>query len=115
MPAPSPSIIAITLANDGRSSGAASAVSRIWPAMTPISAPTSVTAIAANERKRIVSRMKAIAMPTSSPTGNDCSDARSISTPRSSTWTPLLPSSAVSAASISAWPSLFSKSCGSFV
>ena len=54
-------------------------------------------------------------MPTSSPTGNDCSEARSMSMPRSSASTPLPPSSAVSAASISAWPSLFSRSPGSFV
>src|ERR671910_398577 len=46
MPAPNPSITAMTEANAGRSSGAASAVSRIWPTATPSSAPISVEAIA---------------------------------------------------------------------
>ena len=114
MPAPRPSIIAITLANAGRSSGAASAVSRIWPAITPISAPTSVTPIAAPERNSSVSRMNAIATPTSSPTGNVCSDARSMSMPRSSTFT-APPCSAVSAASTSCSPSALSRSAGSVV
>ena len=85
MPAPSPSITAITVANAGRSSGAASAASRIWPTITPISAPASVTAIAASERNSRVSRMIAIATPISSPTGAVCSEARSIRMPRSAT------------------------------
>ena len=42
MPAPRPSIDAITDANAGRPSGAASATSSICPTTTPISAPTSV-------------------------------------------------------------------------
>ena len=88
MPAPSPSMTAMTEAKAGRSSGAASAVSRIWPTMTPISAPTSVAAIAASERKSSVSSTIAIATPMSSPTGASCSEARSIRMPRASTSTP---------------------------
>ena len=111
MPAPRPSITAITVANAGRSSGAASAASRIWPTTTPISAPASVTAIAASERNSRVSRMIAIATPMSSPTGAVCSEARSIRMPRSATLTPL--PSAVSAALTSASPSGFLSSWGS--
>ena len=113
MPAPRPSITAITVANAGRPSGWASAASRIWPTMTPISAPISVAAIAASERKRSVSRMIAMATPISSPTGASCSEARSIRMPRAATSTP--PLSAVSAASSSASPSALSRSAGSVV
>ena len=102
---------AITAANDGRPSGLASATSRIWPTMTPISAPISVAAIAASERNSSVSRMIAMPTPISSPTGASCSDARSIRTPRALTSTP--PCSAVSAASSSASPSAFFRSPGS--
>ena len=85
MPAPRPSITAITVAKAGRSSGAASAASRIWPTITPISAPTSVAIIATTERNSSVSRMIATPTPISSPTGASCSDARSMSMPRAST------------------------------
>ena len=103
---------AITAANCGRPSGLASAASRICPTITPSSAPTSVAAIAASERNSSVSRMIATPTPISSPTGASCSEARSIRMPRADTSTP--PSrSAVSAASISASPSAFSRSCGS--
>ena len=106
-------MIAMTEANDGRPSGLASAVSRIWPTATPISAPMSVAPIAASERNSSVSSTIAMATPISSPTGASCSDARSISMPRALTWTPL--PSAVSAASSSASPSDFSRSAGSVV
>ena len=43
---------AMTLANSGSPSGFARAASSIWPTMTPMSAPTSVTNIAASERKK---------------------------------------------------------------
>ena len=102
---------AITVANDGRPSGCASAASRICPTMTPISAPASVAAMAASERNRSVSSRIAIATPISSPTGASCSDARSIRIPRAATSTP--PRSAVSAAASSASPSDFSRSAGS--
>ena len=111
MPAPRPSITAITVANDGRASGLASAASRICPTTTPISAPASVTAIDASERNSSVSRMIAIPTPISSPTGAVCSEARSIRIPRSATVTPLR--SPLSAAFTSASPSGFSRSCGS--
>ena len=104
---------AMTEAKAGRSSGAASAVSRIWPTMTPISAPRMVAAIAASERKSSVSSTIAIATPMSSPTGASCSEARSMRMPRASTWTPS--PSAVSAAAMSASPSSFSRSAGSVV
>ena len=52
MPAPRPSITAITVANDGRASGLASAASRICPTTTPISAPASVTAIDAERAEQ---------------------------------------------------------------
>ena len=78
MPAPRPSIIAITAANVGRPSGAETAASRSWPAATPSSAPISVAAIAAPERNSSVSRTIAMSTPTSSPTGASCSDARSM-------------------------------------
>ena len=87
MPAPRPSITAITAAKDGSPSGVARAAIRIWPTMTPISAPISVAAIAASERKRTVSRMIAMPTPISSPTGASCSEARSIRTPRALTST----------------------------
>ena len=70
-------------AKAGRSSGAASAVRRIWPTMTPISAPRMVAAIAASERKRSVRSTIAMATPMSSPTGASCSEARSMRMPRS--------------------------------
>ena len=111
MPAPRPSIIAITVANSGSPSGFASAVKRIWPTITPISAPTMVAAIAAPERNSSVSSTIAIATPISSPTGASCSEATSITMPRIETSTP--PSSAVRAASSSASPSSFSMSTGS--
>ena len=78
--------------------------------MTPISAPNSVAAIATSERNSSVSRMIAIATPTSSPTGASCSEAKSIRMPRAATSTP--PRSAVSAAASSASPSAFSISPG---
>ena len=111
MPAPSPSITAITVANCGSPSGSASAASRIWPAITPSSAPTIVAAIAAPERKRMVSRTIATATPISSPTGASCSEARSIRTPRAATSTPSC--SAVRAASSSFSPSSLSRSVAS--
>ena len=102
---------AITAANCGRASGLARATSRIWPTITPSSAPTSVAAIAASERNSSVSRMIATPTPISSPIGASCSEARSIRMPRADTSTP--PCSAVSAASSSFSPSAFSRSCGS--
>ena len=90
MPAPRPSIEAITEANAGRPSGAARATSSVWPIATPISAPTSVATIATHERNRIQSRMIAMKMPISSPTGASCSDPTSISMPRAANCTPLL-------------------------
>ena len=94
MPAPSPSITAITVAKAGRPSGWASAASRICPTMTPSSAPMTVAAMAASERKSTVSSRIAMPTPMSSPTGASCSEARSIRMPRAATSTP--PSSAVS-------------------
>ena len=111
MPAPRPSIIAITDAKAGRPSGAASATSRIWPTATPISAPISVAAIAASERNRTVSRMRAMKTPTSSPIGASCSEPMSISMPRAAKSTPLC--STLSPAAISASPSGFSTALGS--
>ena len=64
----------------------------------------SVAPIAAPERNSSVSSTIAMSTPMSSPTGASCSDARSISTPRASTWTS---GSAVSPAAISASPSSF--------
>ena len=110
MPAPRPSIIAIVAANVGRPSGADSEARRIWPAATPTSAPISVATIAAPDRKSSVSSTIAISTPNSSPIGASCSAARSIRTPRDSTWTS---GSAVSPAAISALPSSLSTSTGS--
>ena len=62
----------------------------IWPIATPSSAPTSVATIAASERNRIVSRMIAMTMPTSSPTGASCSEPRSTIMPRAENSTPFL-------------------------
>ena len=50
MPAPRPSIIAITAAKVGRPSGADNEASRSCPAATPASAPISVAIVAATKR-----------------------------------------------------------------
>ena len=102
---------AITDAKAGRPSGLASTASRSWPTITPISAPISVAAIAAAEWNSSQSRMIAIPMPTSSPTGASCSDARSIRMPRAATSTPS--PRALSPASSNASPSALSMSFGS--
>ena len=103
-------MIAIVVANSGMPSGWETAARTSWLMITPVSAPKSVTAIAARERNRAVSRRIAIAMPTSSPTGSSCSAATSSGWPRSSTWAP--PSSASRAVSSSASPCSFSSSVG---
>ena len=108
MPAPRPSITASWLAKSGMPSGLATAARIIWEMTTPTSAPTSVTNMAASERKSRVRRTIAIATPTISPTGASCWAARSVSSPRVSTVTPLPSPSA--AASSNASPSALSSS-----
>ncbi len=63
-------MIAIVVANSGMPSGWETAARTSWLMITPVSAPKSVTAMAARERNRAVSSTIAIAMPTSSPTGS---------------------------------------------
>ena len=83
-------MVAMNAANDGRPSGVDSAASSICPKNTPSSAPSSVTSIATFERNRTQSRMIAMPMPMSSPTGTSCSEPKSIITPRAETSMPFL-------------------------
>ena len=96
-------MVAMNAANDGRPSGFDSAASSICPKNTPSSAPSSVTSIATLERNRTQSRMIAMPMPTSSPTGSSCSEPMSTIVPRAEISTSFLPSSS-SRASISGRP-----------
>ena len=115
MPAPRPSIIAITVANDGQVQRRGErgqqdladhhADQRADDASRAIAAPRAEQQRQQDDRDRDADELA---------DGASCSEARSIRMPRSSTWT-APPCSAVSAASISASPSSFSRSAGSVV
>ena len=79
--------------------------------ITPISAPSSVASIAARSGTGRQSRMIAMPMPTSSPTGGSCSEPRSISDAARGDLDAVA-AGALRAASISASPSAFRSRSG---